>query len=52
MLVVASGNGRHTGSRMLDGGANLGIKRIGQGVQERQGCLDVEPFGVDESVQP
>jgi len=52
VLVVAARNRRHAMPSVLDGVADLGAERIGQRVQERQGCLDVEPIGIGQSVQP
>ncbi len=51
VLVVAARSSRYAMPSMLDGVADFGAERIRQRVQERQCCLDVEPFGVDESVQ-
>jgi len=52
VLVVAAWSRRHAMPSMLDGVADLGAERIRQRVQERQCCLDVEPIGVGQSVQP
>jgi len=51
LLVVAARRGRHTVSCMFDGLADFGIDQGGKSVQEPQGRLDVEPFGVGKLVQ-
>ena len=50
-LVLVVRKGRHTVSCIFDGLADFGIDQGGKNVQEPQGRLDVEPFGVGKLVQ-
>jgi len=51
VLVVAARNGRRTVSCMFDGLADFSIDLGGKSVQEPQGRLDIEPFGVGKLIQ-